>query len=709
MSMHRDFRLVFVLLGTAAVLQAADVQIRSPRILIHFDRQLRKSIQWLGQDAGTIVAFDPSVQDGLRVSGVECTAYPLDAGKTSQKRVSDPEFGPALETILGGAHIDKDRGLRIEREIRVLLPDRFPDAVLMQTTYRNAGHRSIHLDEVYSQRLLLDRKLAEPQQASYAFASFQGGAYKWGNEYAVIRLQPGFRQSNFQGVDDVTGVEGVGGGMPIVDLWSPVMGVAVAHVEKAPQWISLPVDVRPDLKVEVALTERPLAKFREQEWLKPGERYRTVLTAVIFHQLDFHDALRTYGNLLRARGVAIPETSPPSAYQPYWKSWGYQRDFTLQQFLDKLPELESMGIHMANLDDGWQNNNGDWEPNRAPGKFPKGAPDMVQFVQEVHRRGFRTGLWWYPFGVSPESQLAKQRPDLLVQAEDGSHPLDINGYYQLCPAYEPALNRVRELVLRAVKDWDFDGLYTDFQGLSAVPACFNPAHHHRSPLDSFRAVPKLFETISTTLHELKKDPYNEVCICSLPHSPYNMPFYDIANASDPLTPWQVRSRIKVEKAIRGGTFAVGDCYQVPISEWYGSSAPEAFESAIGTGGQLTTFYANLDQRQKALWNRWFHEYPELGLSHSEYVNLYDLAFDKPEAHVVRKGNEIYYGFFADYWPRTTAIELRGLDKAQTYEVYDYGNRRMLGQVKGSDPRINAGFKDNLLLRVRPAASGASTQ
>lgn len=705
--MRRAFRLLLMLSCIAAPPRAQEVQIRSPRILIRFDRLLRKHLQWLGNEDRTIVAFDPSVQDGLRVSGLECTAYQLDKGKTSQKRVIDPEFGPALETVLSGTHADEDRQLQIVREIRVLLPDRFPDAVLMQTSYRNAGRRPIHLDQVYSQRLLLDRQLTEPQQASYAFASFQGGAYKWGNEYAVIRLQPGFKQSNFQGVDDVTGVEGVGGGMPIVDLWSPVMGVALAHIEKVPQWISLPVEVRPDLKVDVALTESPQARFRQQEWLKPGDTYRTVLTAVIFHQLDFYDALRTYGNLLRARGIAIPETSPPSAYQPYWKSWGYQRDFTLQEFLDKLPELDSMGIHMANLDDGWQNNNGDWEPNPAPGKFPNGDRDMVQFVQEVHRRGFRIGLWWYPLGVSPESKFAKQGHELLVQAEDGSYPLDVDGYYQLCPAYEPALSRVRELVLRTVKDWGFDGLYSDFQGLSAVPACFNPAHHHQSPLDSFQAVPRVFETISKTLHEVKKDPYNEVCICSLPHSPYNMPFYDIANASDPLTPWQVRSRIKVEKAIRGGTFAVGDCYQVPINEWYGSSVPESFESSIGTGGQLTTFYVNLDERQKALWNRWFHEYPELGLSHSQYVNLYDLAFDKPEGHVVRKGSDMYYGFFADYWPRTTAIELRGLDPAQAYEVYDYGNRRRLGQIKGSAPRINVGFKDNLLLRVRPVGSGTS--
>ncbi len=206
--------------------------------------------------------------------------------------------------------------------------------------------------------------------------------------------------------------------------------------------------------------------------------------------------------------------------------------------------------------------------------------------------------------------------------------------------------------------------------------------------------------IDRTLHELKKDPIHEVCICSLPHSPYNMPFYDTANASDPVNTWQVRSRIKMEKAIRGGIFAVGDCYQIPINEWSGFSVPESFESAVGTGAQVTTFYTRLDEHQKALWNRWFHESRELGLSQAEYVNLYDLAFDLPEIHVIQKGGELYYGIFADVWSRAKRIELRGLERDSTYELYDYVNRRSLGTLNGREPYLNIAFKESLLLRVR---------
>ena len=92
----------------------------------------------------------------------------------------------------------------------------------------------------------------------------------------------------------------------------------------------------------------------------------------------------------------------------------------------------------------------------------------------------------------------------------------------------------------------------------------------------------------------------------------------------------------------------------------------------------------------------------MDLSRAEYVNLYDLAFDKPEVHVLRKGKDLYYGIFADVWPRDKfKIELRGLDRTLRYEVYDYANRRSLGVIKGAAPVLNHAFKDSLLLRLRP--------
>jgi len=105
-----------------------------------------------------------------------------------------------------------------------------------------------------------------------------------------------------------------------VDAWGPTMGVAITHLAKTPKWLSLPVEVRQDQRVELAITENPLEKLGQQEWIEPKQSYQTVLTSVIFHRLDYFDPLKTYGQLLR-HGASPFRESPASAYEPYWKSW----------------------------------------------------------------------------------------------------------------------------------------------------------------------------------------------------------------------------------------------------------------------------------------------------------------------------------------------------------------------------------------------------
>jgi alpha-galactosidase len=692
---------------TAGIADASIVDAPAPapaasaRVKVTFDGELRRQLVWKGAEKASVLVSDPATQAGIRVDGGELSAFVADPTKSRSGRAVDPELGPGEETVAVGLATRASDGVRVIREARAFVPDGNPDTVVLRSTFRNAGTKRLHVQRVTAERVLLDRALGEPGQPSHAFASYQGAAYAWGKDYTVIPLTPGFRRANFMGQDDPQGSEGIGGGMPLVDLWGRAMGVAVAHIEKGPRWVSLPVEVRADGRVEVALTETPQERLGQKEWLEPGDAYETVTTALIFHKGDYFAALAAYGDLLRARGVAIPRESPVSAHEPYWKSWGFRKDVTVDKFMAVLPELKAMGIRTANLDDGWFDFHGDWQPNRAAGKFPGGAPDLIRFVERVHAEGFRTALWWYPIGAHVDSRLAKERRDLLVLDERGQPTKDVDGYYQLCPAHEPARRYVRDTLRRFIKDWGFDGVYLDFDGLSAVPACFNPAHKHQSPLDGFEQLPTVFAEISADLHALKSDPFLEVCVCAVPHSPYIMPYYPLANASDPRSNAQARQRVKAEKAIRGPRFAVGDAYQVPADEWTGTSLKEAFETAMGVGAGLTTFYADLDGRQRTLWQRWFGQYRDLGLGSGEYLNLYDVAFDLPEGHVVRRGTDLYYGFFAANWPATQKIELRGLDPGTRYEVFDYGRNVALATISGATPFVTAGFTDNLLLRVRP--------
>lgn len=180
-----------------------------------------------------------------------------------------------------------------------------------------------------------------------------------------------------------------------------------------------------------------------------------------------------------------------------------------------------------------------------------------------------------------------------------------------------------------------------------------------------------------------------------------MAYYQIASASVPVSRVQMRNRIKVEKGIHGPTFCIGDCYQVPKDEWEGYSIDQSFESAMGTGAQVTTFYKDLDSGQFKEWKKWIRKYRELELSSAEYMNLYDIAFDKPEIHVVKKGNDLFYGIFADSVSKTEPIQLRGLAKDVEYSVYDYANDKQLKTLNGNNPVIHVDFKENLLLQLTP--------
>ena len=67
---------------------------------------------------------------------------------------------------------------------------------------------------------------------------------------------------------------------------------------------------------------------------------------------------------------------------------------------------EANGIYLVTLDDGWQNNYGDWQLD--PKKFPHGDADIKAMVERIHQEGFKAQLWWSPLSAVPDSKLLTQ-------------------------------------------------------------------------------------------------------------------------------------------------------------------------------------------------------------------------------------------------------------------------------------------------------------
>jgi alpha-galactosidase len=245
-----------------------------------------------------------------------------------------------------------------------------------------------------------------------------------------------------------------------------------------------------------------------------------------------------------------------------------------------------------------------------------------------------------------------------------------------------------------------------------MSACYNPAHRHADPQESVRGFAEIYHQIFELTRQLKPYSVTQICPCGTPITHTLISATDQTVTADPTSSAQIRQRIKFYKGLMGPRSAVfADHIEL-------SDGGMDFASCFGAGGVLSTKfiyplndsikprlkeYWALTADKESLWKKWFEISAQHALADGEYLNLYDLAFDYPEAHAIRKADKMYYAFFAHRMDEhyVSEIQLRGLDEARKYQVADYVAGRVLGEVAGSDPRLQVEMHGALLLSVTP--------
>ena len=655
-----------------------DLRIQSAVLQIEFDQQLHSRVVPLFDSAASLfVPFSASET----VTGVGHIWSDFTLTSSQRGRVSDV-FGAGERLTLTGKSGDLDK------KISVTIYDEFPSIAVFDVEYTNEGTARITIRGWANQQYSLSARVTTPGPA---FWSYQSGSYEKRPNW-VLPLRPGFRQENYLGMN----ASDYGGGTPIIDVWRKDVGLAVGHIEPGPRLISLPVSM-PD-----ATHARVAVRSSHQQTLDPGERFHTLRTFVSVHQGDYFRTLTEYRRLMMRQGFRMA-SAPDSAFGPIWCAWGYGRSVQLKQVYDTLPTAKKLGFAWVTLDDGWQNNYGDWAVD--PKKFPHGDADMKALVDRIHQEGFRAQLWWSPLSAVPSSRLLKDHPDWALLNKDGSRRKISwwNSDY-LCPADRDVVEYHKALVRKILGEWGFDGLKLDGQHMNGVPACYNPAHHHQRPEDSVEALPDFFREIYETARSVKSDALVEFCPCGTAYSFFTMPHFNMSVASDPESSFQVRSKGKTLKALMGDKVPYfGDHVEL-------SDGANDFASTVGVGGVVGTQFvlpnlvtkhstSDLTPQREKQFEKWVHIYKDKMLSRGEYLGeLYDIGFDRPEAHVIRKGEEMYYAFFARHW--MGRIELRGLED-RAYHLVDYVDGRDFGSVHGPTAKISAEFSQHLLLEARP--------
>ena len=667
----------------AADLSVDKPQIQGANLRIEFDRNLRSRVVSRFDNKDTTMG-PFSASETIAAADKSWTDFPMTNQK--RERVSDA-FGTGERLVVTG------RSGTLTKVVTVTMYDEFPTMAFFDIQYTNTGTNKLNIKGWTNNAYTLNAQNRSGRSAGDAppFWSYQSGSYEKRPNW-IVPLHANFRQENFLGMN----ASDYGGGTPIVDVWRRDVGVAVGHVEPRPRLISLPVSMPDSAHAKIAVTSRHAVS------LAPGESLHTLRTFAAVHQGDYFRSLADYRRFMMKQGFQMA-APPDDAYGAIWCAWGYGRSVQPKQVYDTLPTAKRLGFKWVTLDDGWQNNVGDWELDRK--KFPHGDADIKALVDRIHQEGFRAQLWWSPLSAVPNSELLKSHPEYALENRDGSRRKVSwwNSYY-LCPADQRVVDYHKALVRKILVDWGFDGLKLDGQDMNAVPACYNPAHHHQRPEDSVEALPDFFREIYDTAQAVKPGALVEFCPCGTAYSFFTMPHFNMSVASDPTSSFQVRSKAKTLKALMGDNIPFfGDHVEL-------SDGADDFASTVGVGGVVGTQFVlpslvkkrskfDLTPAQEKKFEKWLAIYNDKMLPRGQYLGqLYDIGFDVPETHVIRKDQTMYYAFYAKHWKGP--IELRGLEDRK-YSVLDYVNGKNLGTVSGRDARLTVEFDKHLLLEVRP--------
>ena len=135
------------------------------------------------------------------------------------------------------------------------------------------------------------------------------------------------------------------------------------------------------------------------------------------------------------------------------------------------------------IDDGWQLNVGDWLEMK-----PDFRGKMKRLADEIHKSGYKAGLWLAPLVATVDSNVFREHPDWFItdkkslitrgKSYAGYNPGWAGGFYLGLDITHPeAMNYVRTVIRTVVHDWGYDVIKLDFlYGAAMSGLCKNNRH-----------------------------------------------------------------------------------------------------------------------------------------------------------------------------------------------------------------------------------------
>ncbi len=153
----------------------------------------------------------------------------------------------------------------------------------------------------------------------------------------------------------------------------------------------------------------------EQHTLDTGASVTSDLVLITPSGDPVHEAFPALANLiLSLSGEKTTEKKTPVGFCTwYYYAQGINTEI-MRENMDVLDEMKpDVPVEIIQVDDGWFDRWGSWQPKDNFGR------DMKAFADEVKSRGYIPGIWVAPFGADKESEIFKEHPEYFVQMKCG--------------------------------------------------------------------------------------------------------------------------------------------------------------------------------------------------------------------------------------------------------------------------------------------------
>lgn len=139
--------------------------------------------------------------------------------------------------------------------------------------------------------------------------------------------------------------------------------------------------------------------------------------------------------------------------------------------LNGLYEKAGDKANIFQIDDGYESMVGDWLTLKP--EFPNG---MGYIADEIHKKGYKAGIWLAPFAAQFKAQLVKDHPDWFLRDEKGKMLIGgfaWNGFYVLDIEKQEVREYIKHVFDVVFNEWHYDMVKLDFLYAASIQPRLN--------------------------------------------------------------------------------------------------------------------------------------------------------------------------------------------------------------------------------------------